>query len=152
MSKLEDLAKELGISVADLEKAAERAADREKKDAIAKRPDSALAEPKPDSRWNDADAAEQWLEEEADLIDGVHGFGGQSAGGIFGDAPIATSVYDPQSVQRAEQRATGRMQVKTIELLASMQRQLEENNAEMRRLRAAEEERKQLPGRRGRRR
>jgi len=53
------------------------------------------------------EARERWLEEEAELIDGVHGFGGQSAGGIFGEGPISTSIYDPGAQQRAMGQMSG---------------------------------------------
>jgi hypothetical protein len=51
------------------------------------------------------EAKERWLAEEAELIDGVHGLGGQSAGGIFGDAAVATSIYDPGAEHRALSQA-----------------------------------------------
>ena len=51
-----------------------------------------------------AEAQERWYEEEQELADGVHGWGGQSAGGIFGDGAIATEEYDPMAEQRAEKR------------------------------------------------
>ena len=52
-----------------------------------------------------AEARERWLEEETELDDGVHGLGGQTAGGIFGDGAIATDTYDPMAMSRAERRA-----------------------------------------------
>jgi hypothetical protein len=66
-----------------------------------------------DSAETAAEAKERWYEEEAEMVDGVHGLGGSSAGGIFGGGPIATAVHDPEAHQRAESRVsvalTGRM-------------------------------------------
>jgi hypothetical protein len=67
-----------------------------------------------------AEAEDRWLREEAALEDGVHGFGGQTAGGIFGDAPIATSVYDPQAMQRSEGRAVLRLQGQQAQAIAQL--------------------------------
>ncbi len=50
------------------------------------------------------EAQERWYREEQSLVDGVHGWGGQSAGGIFGNSPIATEEYDPEAEMRAEHR------------------------------------------------
>jgi hypothetical protein len=67
-----------------------------------------------------ADAQERWYQEEQELADGVHGWGGQSAGGIFGDGVIATEEYDPMAEQRAERRtathATAQQAVAVTEL------------------------------------
>lgn len=57
-----------------------------------------------DDEESPADAQERWYREEEELVDGVHGWGGQSAGGIFGDGAIATEEYDPMAEQRAERR------------------------------------------------
>jgi hypothetical protein len=56
------------------------------------------------------EAQERWYAEEEELADGIHGWGGQSAGGIFGDGAIATEVYDPAAEQRAEARTNTHVQ------------------------------------------
>ena len=70
------------------------------------------------------EAQERWYASEAELHDGVHGFGGQTAGGIFGDGPIATEVYDPNATHRATARAAShiqtRVQVQTAEALGQL--------------------------------
>jgi hypothetical protein len=89
-----------------------------------------------DDRGESAEEArERWYEEEAELLDGVHGLGGSTAGGIFGGGPIATNIYDPEAMGRADSR-TGQMA--NIKLLGVIER-LEQ------RLIAAEAERGQLP-------
>lgn len=72
-----------------------------------------------------AEAQERWLEEEAELPDGVHGIGGQSAGGIFGDAPVATSIYDPMAMARSEGRVGQMVNVRMLQVLDRMERRLE---------------------------
>lgn len=128
-SSLQDLALELGISVEELEAAAAKAA--KKQAAAIERASSTAIEPKKSERWTDAEVAERWLEEEADLADGVHGIGGQTAGGIFGDHPIATPVYDPSSIQRGEVRAERRV---TIEVLGQLTNELRESREQNRKL------------------
>lgn len=90
------------------------------------------------------EARERWLEEEAELLDGVHGPGGQSAGGIFGDAPIATSLHDPAAMTRSEGRVSQLANVKLLQVLDRMDRRME-------RLEGADDERRALPGGRPRR-
>jgi hypothetical protein len=46
------------------------------------------------------EAKERWYREEEEDIEGVHGWAGQSAGGIFGNGPIATESYDPAAHHR----------------------------------------------------
>lgn len=72
-----------------------------------------------------AEAQERWLAEEAELIDGVHGIGGQSAGGIFGEGPIATSVYDPSSEGRAVDRAGSAGHVRLARVLERIEQRLD---------------------------
>jgi hypothetical protein len=72
------------------------------------------------------EAQERWLEEEAELIDGVHGFGGQSAGGIFGEGPIATSVYDPNAEARAAGKAGGMSNVRVARLLERIEERFDD--------------------------
>lgn len=62
-------------------------------------------------------AAERWLEEEAELVDGVHGLGGSTAGGIFGSGPIATNVYDPEAHARGDARIGQMANVKLLGVL-----------------------------------
>lgn len=72
-----------------------------------------------------AEAQERWYNEEAELIDGVHGWGGQSSGGIFGDGPIATEEYDPQAEMRAERRTATHAQAQQAVALTQLSRGLE---------------------------
>lgn len=88
------------------------------------------------------EAKERWLAEEAELLDGVHGFGGQSAGGIFGDGTIATSIYDPGAESRATARAAGLGSVRLARVLERLESHLDERAA------LPEARRKQLPRRR----
>jgi hypothetical protein len=82
-----------------------------------------------------AEAQERWYEEEAALLDGVHGLGGQTAGGIFGGSPIATSVYDPEAMARADSRVAQLANVKLLDVLDRIER----------RLPPADEPRRELP-------
>ena len=70
------------------------------------------------------EAEERWLEEEADLLDGVHGLGGQTAGGIFGDAPIATNIYDPGAMSRADSRMGQMAGIKMLGILDRIEQRL----------------------------
>ncbi len=81
------------------------------------------------------EAQERWLEEEAMLPDGVHGLGGQSAGGIFGGGAIATSIYDPEAMGRADSRAGQLVNAKLLQVIERLER----------RLPPAEDERPSLP-------
>jgi hypothetical protein len=65
------------------------------------------------------EAKERWYEEEADLLDGVHGLGGSTAGGIFGEGPISTNIYDPSAMGRADGRMS---QTATVKLLGVIER------------------------------
>lgn len=66
------------------------------------------------------EAKERWYEEEQAHLDGAHGFGGLTAGGIFGDGPVATEVYDPLAHQRAAGRAAALGQVEQARALAGL--------------------------------
>lgn len=68
------------------------------------------------------EARERFYEEEAALIDGVHGFGGQTAGGIFGDGPIATELYDPMAQHRATSRASAHVNIEQTRALGELTR------------------------------
>lgn len=74
-------------------------------------------------------AAERWLEEEAELADGVHGIGGQSAGGIFGGGAIATSIYDPEAMGRGDARVGQMASVKMLGLVERLTQRLDESEA-----------------------
>jgi len=83
------------------------------------------------------EAMERWYEEEAELPDGVHGLGGQTAGGIFGDGAIATSIYDPAAMGRTDQRVGQKANIKMLSLLERIEARLD----------ASEQPRGALPGR-----
>jgi hypothetical protein len=70
------------------------------------------------------EAKERWLEEEAELLDGVHGLGGQSAGGIFGEGPIATSIYDPNALARGEGRVGQMANIRLSRVLERLESRL----------------------------
>jgi hypothetical protein len=70
------------------------------------------------------EAKERWYEEEADLVDGVHGLGGQSAGGIFGSSPIATSIYDPEAEGRADAKTGQMANIKMLGLIERLEARL----------------------------
>jgi hypothetical protein len=70
------------------------------------------------------EAKERWYEEEADLVDGVHGLGGQSAGGIFGNAAIATSIYDPEAEGRADAKTGQMANIKMLGLIERLEARL----------------------------
>lgn len=74
-------------------------------------------------------AMERWLEEEAELPDGVHGLGGQTAGGIFGNGPIATSIYDPEAHARGDARVGQMATVKMLGLLDRLTQRLDAADA-----------------------
>jgi len=84
-----------------------------------------------------AEARERYFREESLLPDGVHGLGGMSAGGIFGDGPIATTHYDPSAHSRGELRAGNLAQVKLLGIIDRLERRLGM---------AEEQERRSLPG------
>ncbi len=71
-----------------------------------------------------AQAEERWLAEEAELLDGVHGLGGQTAGGIFGDGAIATSIYDPSAMGRADARVGQMANIKLLGLVERLEQRL----------------------------
>jgi hypothetical protein len=98
-----------------------------------------------------AEAEERWTREEMDDPDGVFAMGGSTAGGIFGDAPIATDRYDPAARQRAAPAVAAQVQIKQLEVLERMEKRLAEAEQENRALRAKDEEARLGPGR-GRRR
>lgn len=96
-----------------------------------------------------AEARERWYAEESMDDGGVLSPGGMTAGGIFGDGVVATEGYDPSSQMRYERRAGAAMQLKTLEVLNEMRRELAASRETTQRL-LAERERARLPGRRGR--
>ena len=69
-------------------------------------------------------AAERWLEEEAELPDGVHGLGGSTAGGIFGGGPIATSIYDPEAMGRTDARVGQQANIRMLGLIERLEQRL----------------------------
>ena len=69
-------------------------------------------------------AQERWLAEEAELMDGVHGLGGSTAGGIFGDGPIATNIYDPGSMSRGDARVGQMANIKLLGLVERLEARL----------------------------
>jgi len=71
-----------------------------------------------------SEAAERWYEEEAELPDGVHGLGGSTAGGIFGNGPIATNIYDPEAMGRTDGRVAQQANIKMLGVLERMERRL----------------------------
>lgn len=73
-------------------------------------------------------AEERWLEEEAELLDGVHGLGGQTGGGIFGDGAIATSIYDPGAMGRADARVGQMANIKLLGLVERLEKRLGPND------------------------
>lgn len=93
-----------------------------------------------------AEARDRWYAEESMIDGGVLSPGGMSAGGIFGGGVIATESYDPESQMRYEQRAGAAVQMKTLEVLERMSKQLKETEEENRALRAGRDPRR-LPGR-----
>jgi hypothetical protein len=95
-----------------------------------------------------AQAEDRWRRQEMEDPDGVLGLGGMTAGGIFGDAPIATDRYDPAARQRAAPAVAAQVQIKQLELLERMERRLEAQEQENKVLRA-ERDRKQLTGKKG---
>jgi len=72
------------------------------------------------------EAQERWLTEEAELDDGVHGLGGQTAGGIFGDGAISTAIYDPGAMGRADARAGQHAVARIMSLADRFERRLEQ--------------------------
>ncbi len=93
-------------------------------------------------RYRDEDetpeeAQDRWYEEEAELLDGVHGLGGSTAGGIFGDGAIATHIYDPGAMGRGDARIGQQANIKMLGLIERLEQ----------RLNASEEVRGKLPQR-----
>lgn len=82
-----------------------------------------------DDHESPEEAQERWYEEEAELPDGVHGLGGSTAGGIFGDAPIATNIYDPGAHSRGDERAGQLANVKVLGLLERLERRMDASDA-----------------------
>lgn len=78
-----------------------------------------------DSHETAAEARERWLESEADLVDGVHGLGGSTAGGIFGGGPIATSVHDPEAHSRAGSQVGLAVSSRMLGVLERLERRLD---------------------------
>ncbi len=74
----------------------------------------------------------------------MHGLGGMSGGGIFGDAAVATSIYDPAAMQRAESRAGPAIQLRTLRLLERLEERVLGSGARAGALEAPER-RKRLP-------
>jgi hypothetical protein len=73
-----------------------------------------------------AEALERWMDDEQADPEGVYGPGGATAGGIFGDGPIAMPDYDPVAHRRTEARAGGVAQVKLVQVLERLMRRLDE--------------------------
>jgi len=82
-----------------------------------------------DEEESPAEARERWLEEETELRDGVHGMGGSTAGGIFGDAPIATNIYDPASHARGDHRESQQVNAKILGVLDRLTQRLDARDA-----------------------
>lgn len=72
------------------------------------------------------EAEERWYAEEAELPDGVHGLGGSTAGGIFGDGAIATNIYDPGAMARGDSRVGQQANIKLLGLVERLAERLEE--------------------------
>jgi hypothetical protein len=75
------------------------------------------------------EAQERWYEEEAELLDGVHGLGGSTAGGIFGGGPIATNIYDPEAMGRADGRIAQTASIKMLGLVERLEARLTASEA-----------------------
>jgi hypothetical protein len=73
------------------------------------------------------EAERRWTEQEMDDPDGVFA-GGASAGGIFGDGPIATSSYDPsarlRTAQMRQHREEAQQRHVTIQVLTKIAERL----------------------------
>jgi len=82
-----------------------------------------------DEEESPAEAQERWLEEEAELRDGVHGMGGSTAGGIFGEGPIATNIYDPASHARGDSRDSMQVNAKILGVLDRLTQRLDARDA-----------------------
>ena len=82
-----------------------------------------------DEEETPAEARERWLEEEAELRDGVHGMGGSTAGGIFGEGPIATNIYDPASHARGDSRESMQVNAKILGVLDRLTQRLDARDA-----------------------
>ena len=76
-----------------------------------------------------AEAKERWLEEETVYRDGVHGLGGSTAGGIFGEGPIATNIYDPGSQARGDARESQMTNVKILGLVDRLTQRFDARDA-----------------------
>lgn len=96
-----------------------------------------------------AEAQERWYEEETELPDGVHGLGGQEAGGIFGSGPIATSIYDPAAMGRADGRMASTATAKLLGVIERLETRL--TQAEERAALGSGDARGALPGRQSKR-
>lgn len=126
------LARAEGKSVAELkrEMLRDRLAERPSGDAalVRRQDDRPIRYPstsspvvRPDYEEETAEEArERWLEEEAELMDGVHSIGGATAGGIFGSGPIATEVYDPMAEQRGEARINTALQARQAQAIGQL--------------------------------
>lgn len=75
------------------------------------------------------EAQERWFKEESELVDGVHGLGGQSAGGIFGGSAIATSIYDPEAEGRADAKTGQMANIKMLGLIERLEARLTASEA-----------------------
>jgi len=87
-----------------------------------------------DEEESPAEARERWFEEEAELRDGVHGMGGSTAGGIFGEGPIATNIYDPASHARGDSRENHQVNAKILGVLDRLVERLDGAGAAPRQL------------------
>lgn len=84
-----------------------------------------------------AQAKERWVEQERADPNGLFG-GGATAGGVFGDAPIALDSFDPLAVSREVQLRTQMAGIHTqremLELLQDMRQELRQGRRERRQL------------------
>jgi hypothetical protein len=63
------------------------------------------------------EAYTRWLEQEQADPEGIYGPGGATAGGIFGNAPIAMPDYDPSAHRISEHRQGNATNVKLAQVL-----------------------------------
>jgi len=101
------------------------------------------------------EAEERWIEQEMEDPDGVFA-GGATGGGIFGDAPIATRTYDPGARRRTvdldNARASALEKRVTVKVLTKIAEKLGCDLEDIGELASGSAPRRQLPGRKRRRR
>jgi hypothetical protein len=136
MAETDDLIRELAAAEGLTEREATELARllrarRERKNALARREQSALGFPASPVGGEErgiamygeetaSEAYERFMAQEMNDPEGVYGPGGGTAGGIFGDAPIAMPDYDPTAHRRSESRAGGMANVKLVQLLSRL--------------------------------